>query len=234
MLIIGLCGVSGSGKDTIADLFVRYHGFAKIAIADPLKRFCRDIYLFTTEQLWGTRKNEPDERYPRPLHMLVANGQCKCMCCGTTDLAKPCFLTPRFALQQLGTEWGRFCYQNIWIHAAIKTATLLQLDPPGYRYNQYEGLIVDNDAKPVRGVVIPDVRFENEVDSIIAAGGKVIQVLRPSISSSLDDAYRQHRSETEQAQIDPSKFYKSWVNDGTIEKLRELVDEVVAKLSPPQ
>ncbi len=36
-MIIGFAGKAGSGKTTIADIFVQNHGFTKVAYADPLK-----------------------------------------------------------------------------------------------------------------------------------------------------------------------------------------------------
>lgn len=38
MKLIGISGVAGSGKDTVADYLFRQHGFSKIAFADPLKQ----------------------------------------------------------------------------------------------------------------------------------------------------------------------------------------------------
>jgi len=64
MNIVGIIGKAGSGKDTVADMLheLRYD---KIAFADPLKRFCMDVFEFTEEQLWGPseKRSEPDERY---------------------------------------------------------------------------------------------------------------------------------------------------------------------------
>lgn len=59
--------VAGSGKDTVADLLCTHFGFAKISLADPMKRICRDIFDFSHEQMWGPSetRNAPDTRYPR-------------------------------------------------------------------------------------------------------------------------------------------------------------------------
>jgi hypothetical protein len=63
--IIGLAGVSGAGKDTAGDYLVRCHGYTRIAIADPLKRWVRDIFGLTDAQLWGDERNVPDPRLGR-------------------------------------------------------------------------------------------------------------------------------------------------------------------------
>jgi hypothetical protein len=46
MLIILLTGWSESGKDTVADILVKNHGFTKYAFADPLKDLCSSLYGF--------------------------------------------------------------------------------------------------------------------------------------------------------------------------------------------
>ena len=63
--MIGLAGVSGAGKDTAGDYLVRRHGFRRIAFADPLKRWVRDIFGLTDAQLWGDERNHVDSRLGR-------------------------------------------------------------------------------------------------------------------------------------------------------------------------
>jgi hypothetical protein len=150
-MIIGVCGRAGSGKDTVADVLVREHGFVKVSFADPLKRICREVFDFSDEQLWGSseKRNVPDRRYQRV----------------------PGYLTPRYALQRLGTEWGRDCYEEVWVDYALRVAAKLlgpaMADGRRYRYHPTLGLVVRGDMDPLpSGVVIPDVRFPNEVVAI--------------------------------------------------------------------
>lgn len=206
-MIVGISGLAGSGKDTCADFLVRDHGFAKVALADPLKRIAADVFGFSYEQLWGpsSMRNAPDTRYLRN-HGPSLDG--RCMCCGfgfdlfplglaTEESQPPCFLTPRFALQQLGTEWGRGCYPDIWIEYAVRKSSVAQ------------------------NVVIPDVRFKNEVDGLRAHGAKLIRVVRSS--AGLVGVAGAHTSETEQASIPDSDFDTVIRNDGTIAEIGEAV-----------
>ena len=62
-MIIGIIGKKRVGKDTVADYLVTEYGFEKMALADPMKKAVKEIFLMTDEQLWGSKKDEVDERY---------------------------------------------------------------------------------------------------------------------------------------------------------------------------
>jgi hypothetical protein len=378
-MIIGITGKAGAGKDTAADVLVERFNFVKVALADPLKRICKDAFDFSDEQLWGPseKRNEPDTRYLRPrgyvypatpvgalwfpvgggrtliseedlevvssrrwcmnkkeagkrtnyvretstslkLHQLImellsgavpdgqvidhingdgldnrrenlrfcthsenhANEQkriggssvfkgvgfddsrqkwcAKLMVAGETrnlgrfdsevaaamayDKAAleafgchartnaAMFLTPRYALQQLGTEYGRNCYDNVWVDHAMRTAKKLMTG--AYIYHQRLGLQeVDVITPALRrkfelgfgkvmaagGVVIPDVRFKNEADAIHKAGGKVWCVIRPG--AGLDGDAGKHASETEQDGIEADLTIRNGLDIKTLIEL---------------
>ena len=201
-MIIGISGFKGSGKDTLADWLVKEYGFVKIGLADPLKRFCAEAFDFSDEALWGPSelREIPDERYPT----------------GKTDeeTGKSIYLTPRRALQQLGTEWGRNCYENVWIDKAIRDAR--RVTDIGMGYHQTIGLRSVGRLQR-RSVVIPDVRFINEMRALKKAGAAVVRVKRgePTVES--------HQSESEQLLINDSEFDHVFENDGTINDLRAMV-----------
>lgn len=69
---------------------------------------------------------------------------------------------------------------------------------------------------PNLSVVIPDVRFQHEVDIIKTLGGVVWKVVRPSLTS-LD----LHPSETEMEKIIPDVLF---MNDGTIDELYKKIE----------
>jgi hypothetical protein len=221
-MIIGLCGQAGSGKDTVADILVAEHGYIKIALADPLKRICRDVFWFSDEQLWGPseKRNEPDKRYVRakcPMHEtlgMVTISNCHCE-----------YLTPRLALQRLGTEWGRMCYPNVWIDYALRMA-VKTLSPEYHRDGvTYDARSLVTSAPPgfrCNGVVISDVRFRNEVDAISQmVGGRVWRIERPG--AGLQGEAAKHQSEQEQKEIPQARYDRTLHNDQSLEYLKKLV-----------
>ncbi len=96
-MIIGLSGVAGSGKDTVGGFLVRDCCFESMAFADPMKRFCKEMFGWGDDRLYGSssQRNAPDE---------IHGG-----------------LTARRALQTLGI-WGRDCYQDVWVDYTIRKA----------------------------------------------------------------------------------------------------------------
>jgi len=64
--VLGFMGESGSGKDFCASWVANNKNFARISFADPIKRFCRTVFNFHCENLWG------DPKY-RNLDIVPAN-----------------------------------------------------------------------------------------------------------------------------------------------------------------
>lgn len=133
--VIGLSGFAGSGKTTAAKHLVEAHGFVTVKFAGPLKAMMRALGL-------GEREIEGDLK--EVSHHLLAGK------------------TPRYAMQTLGTEWGRAHFgDDFWVNLARETV-LDVLDQGGH-------------------VVIDDVRFANEAAAIVALGGAVLRVDRPGV-----------------------------------------------------
>jgi rhodanese-related sulfurtransferase len=138
MKLVGLVGLRRSGKDTAADALVDL-GYENVKFAGALKAMLKTYlrYVGVPESIIydvieGFQKETP-------VKWFEGN-------------------TTRFAMQTLGTEWGRdLIGESIWIHAAIDRA------------RQFEK------------VVISDVRFPNEVDAVRNAGGKIVKIYRPGL-----------------------------------------------------
>jgi hypothetical protein len=197
-MIVGISGKANSGKDTAADYLVSQYKFTKIALADPIKRFLMEIFDFTEEQLWGSSENReiPDKRYISKL---------------TEEYCT--YLTPRFALQKIGTEGARTCYENVWIDYAIRICDKLQSGK--YDYDRKIGVYPSFDNKK-KDVVVSDIRFKNEL-ARIKEQGVVLRIKRFDESFISDN----HVSETQQKEIDDKEFDMVIYNDTTLSILHE-------------
>ncbi|MBA42926.1 MAG: hypothetical protein CMF62_02815 [Magnetococcales bacterium] len=74
MVLIGIIGKKGHGKDTIGDYIVNKYKFKKIAFADSLKKICGELFGFTDEQLYGNLKEEIDSYWnvsPRTIFQFI-------------------------------------------------------------------------------------------------------------------------------------------------------------------
>jgi hypothetical protein len=99
-------------------------------------------------------------------------------------------------LQTLGTEWGRgTVHPEIWIRIAMERAA---------------------QHLTFNGVVITDVRFDNEAQAIIDAGGEVWRVARPGWRC-LADASATHSSE---AGVSDHLITRTIDNSGSLDDLK--------------
>jgi hypothetical protein len=100
-MIIGICGLIGAGKDTVADYLVNIHQFRRESFANSLKDAVAYVFNWDRELLEGRTKQSREWReQPDPWW--------------TTRLGQP--ITPRWVLQYWGTEVCRKAFHDdIWI-----------------------------------------------------------------------------------------------------------------------
>jgi hypothetical protein len=101
MIILGITGLIGSGKDTIADYLTTQHGFKRVSFAASLKDAVAAVFGWNREYLEGTTKasrawrEKKDEWWSNRLGMNI---------------------TPRWILQYWGTDVCRNHFHNaIWV-----------------------------------------------------------------------------------------------------------------------
>lgn len=101
-MIIGICGLIGSGKDTIADYLVAEHGFSRLSFASALKDAVSVVFDWDRELLEG-----------RTAEARAWREQVDPWWAERLDKPK---LTPRWVLQYWGTEVLRNNFHDdIWI-----------------------------------------------------------------------------------------------------------------------
>lgn len=112
-------------------------------------------------------------------------------------------LTPRIALQTIGTEWGRNKVHNdLWVDYMMSAA----------RY--------EIEQKGAIGVVISDARLYNELQAIKAMRGKLVRIRRPSGDDAMKGAMASHSSEVEMDGMPDGDFDFLINNDSSIEDLQ--------------
>tara|TARA_R110000764_G_scaffold36123_1_gene80780 strand:+ start:589 stop:1131 length:543 start_codon:yes stop_codon:yes gene_type:complete len=127
--LVAFVGPIGSGKTACAEYFCKKYGYTNIKFAGPLKRMLKEMGL-TDEHLEGALKEQPCD---------ILAGR-----------------TPRWAMQTLGTEWGRDLigenlWGNVWEHAAMQLL-------------------------PTQPVVTDDLRFQNEAERVRKMGGMIVRL----------------------------------------------------------
>ena len=113
--IIGIAGLIGSGKDTVANHLINEHGFKRIKFADKLKDGVAAIFEWPRDLLEGDTdesrqwRETPDEFWSKELGFDV---------------------TPRYVLQKFGTEVRDGFHVHTWTILLKKTI----LDNPHTNY----------------------------------------------------------------------------------------------------
>jgi nucleoside 2-deoxyribosyltransferase len=148
-MLIGLCGVARSGKDSAAQHLIDNFGFTKIAFADGVRQMALGIdpYVHTEQPRHYTEGGAPMARYSDVLKNIgYENAK------ALPDV--------RRLLQRCGTEGGREVFgSDVWVNAAAHRI----------------GALGGTEAN----IVISDVRFPNEAEFIRRIGGFVIRLNRP-------------------------------------------------------
>ncbi len=138
--LIGLTGAAGAGKTEVGKWLDKCAGYDRMAFSTPIKIMLQRIGV-PYENLYGSL----DEKN-KPLNMLGGR-------------------SARYAMQTLGTEWGRdtMCsdlWVGIWRHNYIKAAR--------------------RDGCLHRFIVVDDVRFPEEVAILRGLGGLIVEVEGPN------------------------------------------------------
>lgn len=169
-----------SGKTTAANYLVRKNRFVLHKFAGPLKEMLHGLFKALGVDPYRALEGDLKET---PLPQLGGK-------------------TPRFALQSLGTEWGRnTVYEDIWVDIAMNR------------------IITDNEWGGW-SIVVDDLRLPNEYAALAALPNTtLVKIIRPG-----ETPYSAHGSE---GLLEGHTFDFTIINDSTPEDLCRKVETVL-------
>ena len=205
MTVIGLVGFIGSGKNAIADILIEKYNFQKESFANGVKDAVSIIFGWDRKMLEGDTQESrswreaKDEWWSNKLQRDIS---------------------PRYALQLMGTEGGRNTFgEDLWVNAMFR-----RMDP-------------------TKNYVISDVRFPNEINALKDTGAKIIRVQRGGMPVWYADAVKLNSDTSWSGEIQvmtraPKIHYSEWAwcgmmtdktiyNDGTLEDLEIAVKNLL-------
>ena len=211
--IISISGLIGSGKDTAADYLCTVHGFKRMSFGASLKDAVSVIFNWNRELLEGSTKTSREWR--EQVDPWWSN---------RLDIPQ---LTPRWVLQQWGTEVARKGFHDeVWV-ASVENKILNNKDD----------------------IVITDCRFPNEIAAVKNAGGITMRThrgddpywlpaaaqfnttLNPSIKEEmrdlLENVYKIHASEYSSVGLDYDYHLD---NNGTIDSLHKQIENILTAM----
>lgn len=142
MFILGLVGATGAGKSALGNRLVDLDGYRRVHMGQPIKDMLVNLGL-SHEELHGAGavRSAPSQRL---------SGR-----------------SPRYAMQTLGTDWGRrMMSPDIWADALDR---------------RLEHLTAEGAEK----IVIDDLRFPEDFAVVVRRNGVIARVVRPGVSSRL-------------------------------------------------
>ena len=196
-MIIGICGLIGSGKGTVADVLVD-QGFTKVSFADKLKDGVSTIFGWNRAMLEGDTDESRQWREQRDNFWSAE-----------TEME----VTPRLVLQLFGTDCLRNGFHDgVWVSLLKKH----MLDNPGnyvipdVRFRNEQNMIreLGGEIWRVQRGDIPEWYGCAMLDN--------------TTGSDLMEEYDVHPSEYKWIDMN-NKFDVTLYNEGTIEDLRQLV-----------
>jgi rhodanese-related sulfurtransferase len=206
-MIIGVVGFIGSGKGTAADILVEKHGFVKLSFADAVKDATAAIFGWQRSLLEGDTEESRIFRETKDEWWSEKTGK---------------DITPRLALQLMGTEAGRNVFhKDVWVYALERKMEMYQ------------------------NVVIADVRFPNEIEWMRSKGGFAVRVTRGPDPDWYETAVRANKEQDTDLMAECRVHYSEWAwagqimdyqldNNGSISMLEADIGHMLKVFTGPQ
>lgn len=203
-MIIGICGLIGSGKGTVGDILVE-QGFTKVSFADKLKDGVATIFGWNRAMLEGDTDESRNWREQPDNFWTQETGR---------------NITPRIVLQEFGTECMRDGFDDsIWVSLLKKQ----MLDNPGdyvvpdVRFRNEQDMIreLGGEIWRVQRGDVPEWYGCAMLDN--TTGGNLME------------SYDVHVSEYKWIDMN-NKFNTTIYNNSTLEQLKQLVLDEISNL----
>ena len=209
-MILGVTGLIGSGKDTIADYLVTTHGFKRISFAASLKDAVATVFGWDREMLEGTTKasrlwrEEVDEWWSERLAMPE--------------------LTPRWVLQHWGTDVLRnHFHTDIWV-ASVENKLRQTKDNVVITDCRFSNEV--NAIKGVGGTTCRVIRGENPIwyQSAVDYNRGPNGNAGWAVGKRVLDKHKIHASEYSSVGLNYDHYLS---NDGSIIDLHEQIEKLI-------
>jgi hypothetical protein len=209
-MLIGICGLINSGKDTAADYLISEYNFKKDSFASTLKDILSVIFGWDRNMLEGDTeksrewRNKVDEWWSTQLNIQD--------------------FTPRKAMQLIGTDCIRNHFNNnMWVLTLLKRFNRIDLNKENIVITDCRFPSEINAIRQKGGIIIRIIRtlpvwYDIGKDASLGCPKSIKKCKELGIHPS----EYEHLSENENYTI---------YNDGTVEELKRKIDKIIKEIS---
>jgi hypothetical protein len=208
-MILGVTGLIGSGKDTVADYLCTFHGFKRVSFAASLKDAVSAVFGWDRELLEGSTKSSREWREQTDIWW-------------STRLQMD--ITPRWVLQYWGTDVLRnHFHTDIWV-ASVENKLRQSKDNIVITDCRFANEV--NAIKNAGGITMRVVRGKQPewYEAAVSYNKGEVGNMTWSISKAKLDKLRVHASEYSSVGINYDHYVD---NNSTIDNLHKQVESII-------
>jgi hypothetical protein len=208
-MILGVTGLIGSGKDTVADYLCTFHGFKRVSFAASLKDAVSSVFGWDRELLEGSTKTSREWREQKDVWWSERLN---------------IEITPRWVLQYWGTEVLRnHFHKDIWV-ASVENKLRQSKDNIVITDCRFANEV--NAIKNAGGITMRVVRGEQPewYEAAVSYNKGEVGNMTWSISKAKLDKLRVHASEYSSVGLRYDHYID---NNGTIDELHASIQSII-------